>query len=482
MDCPRIQENLSAWLDGEMPAAEAEALRRHVESCAACRQMAEELRSVSTLLKGARRQAAPAGLADEVQSRLEREMLMSPAAEEPEIIARMDRRLAHEQRAWWPRVAAVAACVALVAAIAALWPAEKSGVATKDITKTDLAMTLPGRDAPAPARPAEAEKKAENFNYLGKAGRRMDDTKLQEERTAAEAPAPSARLEAKSADEYKTTEEYKTMARKLLAENAPQQAVVAAGPAAKPTLSAGQALPENGILTQSADGAHAYVMASVSGNPAGLGENRLILAADSDLTAAAREMNEVLAQAGIHTLTQQQAAGEKDRDGLERSRTAKAAKAEHAAKSAHGSVAPPVATLVYTGTLSNDQLSNLNSQVAQNGKFTVAARSNGAFAQMPMEQNSFRLNNSLRYQNIAQVNNKAGNVPSGGQAKFGYYSNVASVPGATPAAPGQVGGGAGGVLNISGQAPVSGLDKLKEQSQTQVPVVIEVQARGEQTP
>jgi anti-sigma factor RsiW len=44
--CPEIRKSVGLWLDGELPAERAEAVRLHVESCAAC---AEERRQLEKL-------------------------------------------------------------------------------------------------------------------------------------------------------------------------------------------------------------------------------------------------------------------------------------------------------------------------------------------------------------------------------------------------------------------------------------------------
>jgi len=46
---------LTPLLDGELPAGEAERVRQHVASCAACTAEWDELRAVSTLMSAARR-------------------------------------------------------------------------------------------------------------------------------------------------------------------------------------------------------------------------------------------------------------------------------------------------------------------------------------------------------------------------------------------------------------------------------------------
>ena len=50
MDCQKIQDNLSAYLDGELPAEDARQVERHVEECAVCRDLLRELRSVADVL------------------------------------------------------------------------------------------------------------------------------------------------------------------------------------------------------------------------------------------------------------------------------------------------------------------------------------------------------------------------------------------------------------------------------------------------
>ncbi len=469
MDCRQIQENLSAYLDGELPPVEAAALRRHLDGCAACRQMAEELRSVSALLKNAPRQPAPTDLADEVQRRLERDMLLTPVAEEPEIIARIDRRLAREQRPWWPRVAALAACVALVAAIAALWPTnhEKPTAVPTSGPSTDLAMTLPAdqranswkQTSPADATKTEAEKVAEKPSGLARGFEKRSSVDRLEKKTAA-VPPPAPPVPAAAPAIAQLREE---SARGASAENKP----AAAGEQEKQNLcSAG--LPESGALTSVAT------------------ENRLVLDVDSDPVAAARELNQVLAQAGILNLTQQQAA-----PGRIMTTVAAAPAAPGAAKSARGPTAQLFETLVYTGTLNTVQLSNLNAQVAQNSNFTVARKSNGAFAQLPTTQNSFRLRKNLqglKGQNSggggqSQFGATAANVRSDGWA-YGFSSNaIAEQAASAPAASGvALGDEANRGGFFSEKAASSRLDKSKTETPAQVPVVIEVQTRRQQSP
>ena len=119
MTCQEVQEQLSAYVDGELPPGEAQALQRHLEQCVACRELADELTSVARVLSSLPRHAAPAELSEEIRSRLERQLLLAPMGESAEIAARADRRLSRERPAMWPRVAAVAASVIL--ALGILW-------------------------------------------------------------------------------------------------------------------------------------------------------------------------------------------------------------------------------------------------------------------------------------------------------------------------------------------------------------------------
>ena len=62
MDCEKVQENLSAYLDGELSPQEADAVRAHLESCEDCAAEAESLRSTVRLVRSLERAQAPAVL------------------------------------------------------------------------------------------------------------------------------------------------------------------------------------------------------------------------------------------------------------------------------------------------------------------------------------------------------------------------------------------------------------------------------------
>lgn len=120
MDCQKNQDNLSAYLDGELPAEDARQVERHVEECAVCRDLLRELRSVADVLGEMPHESAPTGLTEELQSQIERRLLLARGSEDREPVSGADRALARERPPVWPRVAAVAACLLLAVGVAVL--------------------------------------------------------------------------------------------------------------------------------------------------------------------------------------------------------------------------------------------------------------------------------------------------------------------------------------------------------------------------
>ncbi len=68
MNCDKAQENLSAYLDGELDPGEAGALKEHLEGCSACSAELESLRSTVALVRSLPRAQAPAVLRQRVMS------------------------------------------------------------------------------------------------------------------------------------------------------------------------------------------------------------------------------------------------------------------------------------------------------------------------------------------------------------------------------------------------------------------------------
>jgi anti-sigma factor RsiW len=53
IDCKSASESLSAWLDGELRASEAEAVRAHLEVCRQCGEQRRQMESLQAALKSA---------------------------------------------------------------------------------------------------------------------------------------------------------------------------------------------------------------------------------------------------------------------------------------------------------------------------------------------------------------------------------------------------------------------------------------------
>ncbi len=69
----RIEQQLSAYLDGELPPAEMGDVRLHLSECASCEAELEDLRTTKRLLGRLEPPALPRGFAPEVWRRIERE-------------------------------------------------------------------------------------------------------------------------------------------------------------------------------------------------------------------------------------------------------------------------------------------------------------------------------------------------------------------------------------------------------------------------
>lgn len=61
MNCQEIRIWLNAYLDGELPAGEAEKVKRHLETCPACCRQAEALRRIGSALDRLPPLTAPPG-------------------------------------------------------------------------------------------------------------------------------------------------------------------------------------------------------------------------------------------------------------------------------------------------------------------------------------------------------------------------------------------------------------------------------------
>lgn len=70
-ECNRIRENLSAWLDGELPEEESREVAGHLAQCADCRREAVRLERLDALLESLAA-PVPAGLSDRILARVRR--------------------------------------------------------------------------------------------------------------------------------------------------------------------------------------------------------------------------------------------------------------------------------------------------------------------------------------------------------------------------------------------------------------------------
>lgn len=62
MQCFEIRKRLNAWVDGELPAHEAERIARHLKQCPACRLEAKGIQQIVALLEALPAMHAPAAI------------------------------------------------------------------------------------------------------------------------------------------------------------------------------------------------------------------------------------------------------------------------------------------------------------------------------------------------------------------------------------------------------------------------------------
>jgi anti-sigma factor RsiW len=89
MECQKVRQQLSAWLDDELDPATGAALAAHLERCESCRREWQELMALESAL-GSLTAPVPSGLAEKVLAQVQ----------------------PHRHRQWWQSVA-LAACLVL---------------------------------------------------------------------------------------------------------------------------------------------------------------------------------------------------------------------------------------------------------------------------------------------------------------------------------------------------------------------------------
>lgn len=121
MNCARLNQVLDAWLDGELDATTSADIRRHVDECAACAALERSrLALLESVRNGAPYYAAPPVLRERVREAIRFDG--TPAIQR----SRAPR---------WSHVTAIAACAALVSALATYW-------AMQPVTETRLSEQI----------------------------------------------------------------------------------------------------------------------------------------------------------------------------------------------------------------------------------------------------------------------------------------------------------------------------------------------------
>lgn len=73
MNCEQMNELLSAWLDGELSETERRQMQAHLEQCAQCRALFEQLQALHTSFSDLEEIPAPEGFAQRVMEQVEKE-------------------------------------------------------------------------------------------------------------------------------------------------------------------------------------------------------------------------------------------------------------------------------------------------------------------------------------------------------------------------------------------------------------------------
>ena len=106
--CEKIQDELSAFLDGELSAAERARIQEHLKACAACQALLADLQTVQASLQEMPKLAAPAGLAASIS-----EAVRADQTAEKHRAVVMTEAAARRKSFWHPGLPAVAALLVL---------------------------------------------------------------------------------------------------------------------------------------------------------------------------------------------------------------------------------------------------------------------------------------------------------------------------------------------------------------------------------
>ncbi len=117
-DCERMQEMISAWIDGELPESERAELEAHLRTCETCAATERAFRGLSGALKETADEAPPENLTARVLAQIEFEERVKL------------RQEAGRHVSPWKSILAAAACFAVIASVGILAGPERLSRAT----------------------------------------------------------------------------------------------------------------------------------------------------------------------------------------------------------------------------------------------------------------------------------------------------------------------------------------------------------------
>lgn len=141
MRCDEMVEQISAYIDGELPAARRQAIAAHIAACPECAAVAEDYRSIGTRLVAAASRQPPTDLAARISARLDTE---------PPVVA------ASWLRPQLARQVALVASVAVVAAFAG-WHAGRTSTDTNQADRDVVSAHVRALLADGPTHIASAD-------------------------------------------------------------------------------------------------------------------------------------------------------------------------------------------------------------------------------------------------------------------------------------------------------------------------------------
>ena len=156
--CEGFLESLSAYLDGELEAAEAEKVEKHIENCPECRELFDRLSSVSEEVKG---------LGVEIPADLHSQIMRSvdKAKAEDDISARQKKlsfsARVHKIGLWCGAGIAAVLCLAVIGG-----PLVREGFSLDAAKDASEEMNISADDAYEDRSAVEDEKCADSFSYL----------------------------------------------------------------------------------------------------------------------------------------------------------------------------------------------------------------------------------------------------------------------------------------------------------------------------